>query len=59
MLIQISFHNIEFIGNTVSSTIPISLIMAEEQKIIPKKKPIMLMGFGVGYSLSGGIFIFD
>ena len=53
------FHNIESIGNTVSSTIPISLIMGEEQKIIPKNKPIMLMGFGVGYSLSGGIFIFD
>ena len=53
------FYDIESMGNTVSSTIPISLILSEERKNIPKKKPILMMGFGVGYSLSGGIFIFD
>jgi len=53
------YKNIEFFGNTVSSTIPISLVTAEKEKKIPKKKPILIMGFGVGYSLSGGIFIFD
>jgi|TARA_B100001964_G_C14175868_1_gene573795 3-oxoacyl-[acyl-carrier-protein] synthase-3 len=53
------YYNIESIGNTVSSTIPIALIMAEKEERIPKKEPILIMGFGVGYSLSGGIFIFD
>ena len=43
----------------MSSTIPIALIKAENEKIIPKKEPVLIMGFGVGYSLSGGIFIFD
>ena len=53
------YYNIELLGTTVSSTIPISLIMAEKEKKIPKKEPILIMGFGVGYSLSGGIFSFD
>ena len=53
------YNNIEFFGNTVSSTIPISLITANKEKKIPKKKPILIMGFGVGYSLCGGIFKFD
>ena len=53
------FVNIKNIGNTVSSTIPIALIMAEKKKIIPKNKPVLIMGFGVGYSLAGGIFKFD
>ena len=53
------YHDIESLGNTVSSTIPIALIKAEKEKKIPKKEPILIMGFGVGYSLSGGIFIFD
>ena len=53
------YHDIESFGNTVSSTIPIALIKAEKKKIIPKKEPVLIMGFGVGYSLSGGIFIFD
>lgn len=53
------YHDIESFGNTVSSTIPIALINADKEKRIPKKEPILIMGFGVGYSLSGGIFIFD
>lgn len=53
------YHDIESFGNTVSSTIPIALIKADKEKRIPKKEPILIMGFGVGYSLSGGIFIFD
>ena len=56
---NIFFNDIEAFGNTVSSTIPIALIIAEQKKIIPKKEPILIMGFGVGYSLCGGIFIFD
>lgn len=53
------YNNIEFTGNTVSSTIPIGLIDSVAKKKIPKNKPILLMGFGVGYSLSGGIYKFD
>ena len=53
------YHDIESFGNTVSSTIPIALIKAHKEKRIPKGEPILIMGFGVGYSLSGGIFIFD
>lgn len=53
------YYDIESFGNTVSSTIPIALIKANKEKIIPKKEPVLIMGFGVGYSLSGGIFIFD
>ena len=52
------FNNLEHIGNTVSSTIPIALIMANEKKKILKNEPILIMGFGVGYSLAGGIFTF-
>ena len=53
------FNDIKDYGNTVSSTIPIALIQLEEKNILPKKQPILIMGFGVGYSLCGGIFIFD
>ncbi len=53
------FNDIKDYGNTVSSTIPIALIQLEEKKILPKKQPILIMGFGVGYSLCGGIFSFD
>lgn len=53
------FNDIEEFGNTVSSTIPIALIQSEEKKILPKKQPVLIMGFGVGYSLCGGVFIFD
>lgn len=52
------FNNIKNIGNTVSSTIPIALIDADKQKKLPRNEPVLIMGFGVGYSLSGGIFIF-
>ena len=53
------FKDFSKIGNTVSSTIPISLINCDQKKILKQKKPIMILGFGVGYSLSGGIFYFD
>ena len=56
---ELFFNDIKDYGNTVSSTIPIALIQLEEKNILPKKQPILIMGFGVGYSLCGGIFIFD
>jgi len=41
---------IENCGNTVSSTIPLTLIqMRDEGKLNPRAK-VMLIGFGVGYS---------
>ncbi len=46
-------------GNTVSSTIPILLCDAVKKKRIKRKKPILFMGFGVGYSLAGGIVKFE
>ena len=45
-------------GNTVSSTIPILISDMLIKKKIKKKKLIMILGFGVGYSLSGGVFKF-
>ena len=53
------FKNFSEIGNTVSSTIPISLIHGKKNNLIKYNRPIMILGFGVGYSLSGGIFSFD
>jgi 3-oxoacyl-[acyl-carrier-protein] synthase III len=44
-------------GNTVSSSIPIALLRSKNK--IKKNKPILIMGFGVGYSLCGGIYKFD
>jgi 3-oxoacyl-[acyl-carrier-protein] synthase-3 len=42
-------------GNTVSSTIPIALCRALEQKRLKPGMRIMLMGFGVGYSWAGAM----
>ncbi len=53
------YRNIKNIGNTVSSTIPIALLDSCKKNILPKKKPIMILGFGVGYSVCGGILKFD
>ena len=51
------FENYQLVGNTVSSSIPIALIRSKNK--IVKNKPILIMGFGVGYSLCGGIYKFD
>lgn len=53
------YYNFQNLGNTVSNTIPIALIDSYKKKLIPKKKPVLIIGFGVGYSVCGGIFIFD
>lgn len=44
------FNNIRYIGNTVSSSIPIALKDAEKQGILIKGNTVMLIGFGVGLS---------
>ena len=51
-------YNLENIGNTVSSTIPIMMANDLKNKKVKKNKNILIIGFGVGYSLAGGIFKF-
>lgn len=48
--------NSEYVGNTVSSTIPISIKKLLEQKAISHDEKIILAGFGVGLSY-GATFI--
>ena len=45
------FINIENVGNTVSSTIPIAIKQLMNKKKIKKGNLVLLAGFGVGYSM--------
>ena len=56
MLFFIIISTLEMIG---VGTIPILLSDSIKNNKIKRKKPILLMGFGVGYSLSGGIIKFE
>lgn len=47
--------DVKFTGNTVSNSIPIALYNAYQEKRIVSGNLVMLIGFGVGYSWSGGI----
>lgn len=49
------YNNIENIGNTVSSTIPIALEELIKEKKLKQGNKVMLIGFGVGYSWAGTI----
>lgn len=42
----------EDVGNTVSSTIPVTLFKMKQNGFLAEKKLLMLIGFGVGYSWS-------
>ena len=46
---------LEKFGNTVSSSIPIALRSAFDEKKITGKETVLLIGFGVGYSWAGVI----
>jgi 3-oxoacyl-[acyl-carrier-protein] synthase III len=46
---------IEDVGNTVSSTIPLTLISMLQQGLLESEKRLMLVGFGVGLSWSACI----
>ena len=46
------FRNYQELGNTVSATIPIALKQAEEAGRLVPGKTVLLVGFGVGYSLA-------
>lgn len=45
--------HVEELGNTVSSTIPLTLVAMREQGLLSTQKTLMLLGFGVGYSWAG------
>ena len=49
------FRNYQSIGNTVSSTIPIAMKQARHSGQLVEKMKVLVMGFGVGYSLAGCI----
>lgn len=49
------YNNIENIGNTVSSTIPIALEELIKENKLKEGNKVMLIGFGVGYSWAGTI----
>lgn len=44
------YMNMEKLGNTVSSTIPLALEQARQERRLFKGQKILLAGFGVGYS---------
>ena len=46
------FRNYQEMGNTVSATIPIALRQAEDAGRLGPGKTVLLVGFGVGYSLA-------
>lgn len=54
---QFPIH-IEQCGNTVSSTIPLTLAAMRDSGGFDQKKKMMLLGFGVGYSWAGCILNF-
>jgi 3-oxoacyl-[acyl-carrier-protein] synthase-3 len=53
------FVSMEDVGNTVSSTIPIALKRAVNQKRIIPKNRVILAGFGVGLSIGATIIFFE
>ncbi len=50
--------DVEEVGNTVSSTIPIALHCALEKGLIKTGDTVLIAGFGVGYSLGATIISF-
>ena len=47
------FYFLQSCGNTVSSTIPIAIKEAVNEKKLAKGQKVLLAGFGVGYSWAG------
>ena len=52
------YQYLNLVGNTVSSTIPIALFEAINDKTISESNYVLLAGFGVGYSWGGTILKF-
>ncbi|MDP6353098.1 MAG: ketoacyl-ACP synthase III [Alphaproteobacteria bacterium] len=51
------FRNYSDVGNTVSATIPVALKQAQADRRLRPGMTVLMMGFGVGYSLAGCIAI--
>ena len=49
------FRNYREVGNTVSATIPVAMKDALSADVLRSGMTVVLMGFGVGYSLAGCI----
>ena len=49
---KLVYKNVKYIGNTTSSSIPISIKLALKSKKIKKGDNLLLCGFGVGLSIS-------
>ena len=49
---KLIYKNVKYIGNTTSSSIPISIKLALKSKEITKGDDLLLCGFGVGLSIS-------
>ncbi|MDF1547124.1 MAG: ketoacyl-ACP synthase III [Bacteroidales bacterium] len=52
------YYHMSAIGNTVSSTIPIAIYEAMNEKKINSGSSILIAGFGVGYSWAGTVLKF-
>lgn len=52
------YVDLEDVGNTVSSTIPVALCRAQEKGVIKSGMNVMIMGFGVGLSWGATILKF-
>ncbi len=52
-------YDLDKIGNTISSTIPISIKLALDENKIKKGNKILIIGFGVGYSSGIGLLKWD
>jgi len=52
------YIDLEDTGNTVSSTIPIALVRAQEKGVLKPGMKVMIMGFGVGLSWGATILKF-
>ena len=52
-------YDLDKIGNTISSTIPISIKLALNENKIQKGSKILIIGFGVGYSSGIGLLKWD
>ena len=49
------YNCMEYIGNTVSASVPIALAKASKEGKIKKGSTVLVAAFGIGYSWSGTI----
>ncbi len=52
------FNHIKYVGNTVSSSIPIALYQLIQENKLQKGMKILLAGFGIGYTLGATVIEF-